>query len=276
MAATTDTEGEAGMLRWLARIRAWLAPAAVILVLAVLLPPGGSYARQYAFIQALQFVIFAVAAPALLVLGAPWASPGNAGRPRPGSRLTAALAGRPVRAGRSADRVAVARLLAFIALAVTWRLPVVLNALAAIPGLAAAEMVTLVAAGCGVWLELARPNPARRPADPLRAAIAALAMWTIWVIAYVTGMSQVTQAPAHAQAAARTLSVAADRQLAAGIMWAVPAIFFLPAIYAILVSWIGKREALGQSPGPARSPRSSLPGLGVPPRPPRGWRSPPD
>jgi cytochrome c oxidase assembly factor CtaG len=264
------------VLKWLARIRPWLAPVAVILVLAVLLPPAGSYARQYAFIQALQFVIFAVAAPALLVLGAPWASPGDAGRAGPGSRLVAGLADRRVPAGRSADRVAVARLLAFIALSIAWRLPVVLNALAATPGLAAAEMVTLVAAGCGVWLELARPNSTRKPAGPLRAAIAALAMWTIWVIAYITGMSQVTQAPAHAQAAARTLSVAADRQLAAGIMWAVPTIFFLPAIYAIFVGWIGKREALGQSPGPARSPRSSLSGLGIPPRPPRGWRSPPD
>jgi Cytochrome c oxidase caa3 assembly factor (Caa3_CtaG) len=262
------------VLKWLARIRPWLAPAAVILVLAVLLPPAGSYARQYAFIEALQFVIFAVAAPALLVLGTPWASPDDAGRAGPGSRLVAGLPGGRARTDRSADRVAVARLLVFIALAVIWRLPAVLNALAAIPGLAAAEMLTLVAAGCGVWLELARPNSARKPAGPLRAAIAALAMWTIWVIAYVTGMSQVTEA--HVQAAARTLSVAADRQLAVGIMWAVPAIFFLPAIYAILINWIGTREGLGQSPGPARSPRPSFPGLGIPPRPPRGWRSPPD
>ena len=60
------------MLTWLARVRPWLALAGVILALGTLLPPTGSYARQYAFAGSLQFVIFAVVAPALLVLGAPW------------------------------------------------------------------------------------------------------------------------------------------------------------------------------------------------------------
>jgi hypothetical protein len=44
--------------------------------------------RQYAYAQALQFLIFAVAGPALLVLDTPWRSrpptwrPGSGGRPR--------------------------------------------------------------------------------------------------------------------------------------------------------------------------------------------------
>ena len=101
----------------------------------MLLPPAAGYARQYAFAQALQFVIFAVAGPALLVLGTPrrTRSPdrpsGRSGRPhRPGARATIALA-------------------AFIAAAITWRLPVTVNALARDPALAAAEMITLLAAG---------------------------------------------------------------------------------------------------------------------------------
>ncbi|MGO8891761.1 MAG: hypothetical protein ACLP8X_09360 [Streptosporangiaceae bacterium] len=52
----------------LARARFWPGIAAVILITIVLLPAAG-YARQYAFAQAPQFVIFAVAGPALLVLG---------------------------------------------------------------------------------------------------------------------------------------------------------------------------------------------------------------
>ena len=60
------------MLTWLARVRPGLALAAVVVALGTLLPPAGSYARQYAFAGSLQFVIFAVVAPALLVLGAPW------------------------------------------------------------------------------------------------------------------------------------------------------------------------------------------------------------
>ena len=61
------------MLIWLARCRSWLALAAVVLILGMLLPPVGTYARQYAFAEALQYVLFAVAVPALLVLGSPCA-----------------------------------------------------------------------------------------------------------------------------------------------------------------------------------------------------------
>ena len=39
------------------------------------------------------------------------------------------------------------RLAAFIAVAITWRLPATVNALAREPALAAAEMITLLAAG---------------------------------------------------------------------------------------------------------------------------------
>ena len=40
----------------------------------MLLPPVAAYAWQYAYGQALQFLIFAVAGQALLVLGTPWRS----------------------------------------------------------------------------------------------------------------------------------------------------------------------------------------------------------
>ena len=60
------------MLSRLPRGRIWLAIAAVILVTLSLVPPAGSYARRYVFAESLQFVLFATAVPALLVLGAPW------------------------------------------------------------------------------------------------------------------------------------------------------------------------------------------------------------
>jgi hypothetical protein len=37
---------------------------------------------------------------------------------------------------------------------VVWRLPPELDALARLPGLAVAEAITLLAAGCGLWLEI--------------------------------------------------------------------------------------------------------------------------
>ena len=49
-------------------------------------------------------------------------------------------------------------LAAFIAVAITWRLPATVNALARDPALAAVEMITLLAAGTGLWLELANAS----------------------------------------------------------------------------------------------------------------------
>ena len=173
----------------LARARFWPGIAAVILITIVLLPPAAGYARQYASAQALQFVIFAVAGPALLVLGAPW-------RTRSPDRPS----GRGGRSRRPGAR-AIVVLTAFIALAIIWRLPATVNALARNPALAAAEMITLLAAGTGIWLELtsAPQGPGRLP-RPARAAMAAAAMWTIWVLAYLTGIFGASWFAAYHQA----------------------------------------------------------------------------
>lgn len=244
------------MPSWLARGRIWLALAAVVLIVGMLLPPFGTYGRQYALAEALQYVVFAVAAPALLVLGSPW-------------RL-AALSRR-----LGATR-AMAVLVVFIALAIAWRVPVLLNALARDGGLAVAEMVTLVTAGSAVWLGLVQSPPLLpRLSRPQRAAMAAAPMWTIWVLAYIMGMSRVGWSAAYSHAAGRGLSTAADQQFAAGLMWAVPALCFLPVIYGVIIPWLrdsGDPDEEFREVG-AGSPLDS--GLSAVPRPPRGWRSPP-
>jgi cytochrome c oxidase assembly factor CtaG len=243
----------------LARARFWPGMVAVILIAIMLLPPAAGYARQYAFAQALQFVIFAVVGPALLVLGIPQPV-------RSRDRLT----GRGGSSRRPGARAAVV-LAAFIAAAVTWRLPATVNALARDPALAAAEMITLLAAGTGIWLELtgAPPGPGQLP-RPARAAMAAVAMWTIWVPAYLTGMSGASWFAAYHHGAPGGLSAAADQQIAVAILWAVPALCFLPVLYVTVIAW------LGGSTSPARTghprPSSSTPAGW--PRPPRGWRSP--
>ena len=225
----------------------------------LLLPPAAGYARQYAFAQALQFVIFAVAGPALLVLGipqpvrSPGRPPGRGGRPRrPAARATMALT-------------------AFIAAAITWRLPATVNAHARDPALAVAEMITLLAAGTGIWLELANaPRGPGQPPRPARAAIAAAAMWTIWVLAYLTGMSGASWFAAYHQGAPGHLGAAADQQIAVAILWAVSALCFLPVLYVTLLAW------LGGGAGPAGNDRPAASGSMSAgwPRPPRGWRSP--
>jgi cytochrome c oxidase assembly factor CtaG len=244
----------------LARARFWPSIAAVILIIIMLLPPVAGYARQYAFAQALQFVIFAVAGPALLVLSAPQrirlpGRPlGQGGRPRPpGLRAAIALA-------------------VFIAVVITWRLPATVNALARHPALAAAEMITLLTAGTGIWLELtgAPPGPGQLP-RPARAAMAAVAMWTIWVLAYLTGMSGASWFAAYHHAAPGGLSAAADQQIAVAILWAVPALCFLPVLYVTVIAWLGGSSTTPAGTGHPAASGSAPDGW---PRPPRGWRSP--
>lgn len=256
------------------RLRPWLTVVAALLTLAMLVPPAGTYARQYAFVQALQFVIFAVAAPALLVVGAAggkpavYAWPGRlAGRVLHGA--LGRISGQIGHPGESAAvSLAALRLLTFMALVVVWRLPAATRALAGTPPLALLEMLTLEAAGLALWLELAGRNTGKpRVSRPLRAALAALSMWTIWIIAYVTGMSS-------ARASGSALGTVTDQQIGVAIMWAVPAICFVPVVYALMISWLGEREDPDRELREADGRGSLVGGLAGAPRPPRGWRLP--
>ncbi len=251
-------DDRSAVARLVRRARPWLPTLGVVLAFVSVLPPAATYARQYAFAGALQFAVFAVLAPGLLGLG----MPSRAARPQllacedAGMRLPPA-------------RVAAWRLLPFIGLVIIWRLPAVLDALARYPALPAAELVTLAGTGLGLWRAIAgrtEPEPLPRP---LRAAMAAAAMWTIWIIAYITGMSAASLTPRNA-AAARALGSAADRQIAAAVLWAVPAICFAPVVYYLLVIWLGDRdkqedEHLALT---GQGPAGLIPGR----RPPRGWR----
>ena len=271
-----------------ARARPWPTAAAGVLALLAVLPPVSGYARQYAFVQALQFVMFAVVVPAVLVLGItsrpgpavrrttdPDAPPGRWERAvSPTLRLLAGTAGHWADADRRAVRAAAAKVLFFVALVVTWRLPMVLDALARYPALVAAELVTLVCAGSAVWADLVAATPLSQPLPrPLRAAIAAVATWSIWVVAYVTGMSGAASASSGRNADA--LNPATARQLGVAVMWAVPAIFFVPVVYAMLIRWIGERDDPDAELRAAAPSGFSVTDLSHRPRPPRGWRSPP-
>lgn len=237
-----------------AAARPCLAVVAAAGVAGLLAPPAASYARQYAWFQAVQFAVFAVAAPALLVLGLP----SRSRRPP------------PVKGWPPASR-AITRLTLFIVAVIAWRLPAALNMLATSPGLVLAEMVTLVAAGAGVWLELTDRTAGNSLIRPGRAAVAALSMWTIWIIGYITGMSRASWPSEYRDPAVRAIGIAADQQIGVAILWAVPAVCFAPLIYALLITWLGERYDPDRELREASESRTAPGGL---PRPPRGWRSP--
>jgi cytochrome c oxidase assembly factor CtaG len=235
------------------RLRTWLAAAGAVLAVGVLVPPVGTEARRYVFAQAVQFVVLAIVAPALVVLGAPWRTG------RAGSWL-----GR-VRSDHPAMARCLAILVGFIAIALAWRLPAAVNALVRHPALTIVEAVTLIGAGCALWLELVESPPLRpRISRPLRAAFAALPMWSMWASAYVMGFSRAAWFTALAHRGG--LSTVADQQIAAGLLVAGAGLSFVPVVYVSLMTWLRDSARAGDEFRTASGP--------VLPRPPRGWRLP--
>src|SRR5262245_12468024 len=185
--------------------------------------------------------VFAMAAPALIVLGAPWRL----------LRLSGAAAPEPGQPGAAPlDRLAAARrhqtsflraagfLAVFVAVSVAWRLPPVMDALARHPVLVVPELVTLLAAGTGLWLELVTSPPfAPRLPNPHRAAVAALAMWSTWAAAYALGLAN--HAVFHAyDGPGGALSAVADQQITVALVWAVSAGCFVPVVFVAMLAWL--------------------------------------
>jgi cytochrome c oxidase assembly factor CtaG len=210
-----------------ARGRPWLAAAGTALIVAGLAIEG--LARRYVVAESAQFVVFAMVAPALMVLGAPW---------------------RLLRLSGPLDRLATARrrqtsflraggyLLVFIGIGVAWRLPPVMDALARHPVLVLPELVTLLAAGTGLWLELVPSPPlAPRLPRPHRAAVAALAMWSTWAVAYVLGLSNHGVFHGY-DPAGGALSAVADQEITVALVWAVSAFCFVPVVFVTLLTWL--------------------------------------
>ncbi len=200
--------------------------------------------------------------PALVVLGAPWRlarlSHGN------GADVSYRVDGH----GGPADRLATSRhrhpgfvravafLTIFAGASIAWRLPVAVDALARRPALSPLKMVTLLAAGTGLWLELVDSPPlAPRLPRPQRAAVAALAMWTIWILAYVLGFSHV--AWYHAYAHGNGLSPVADQEVATITLWAVGRTARIPTTNSGGSS-AGRAGAPGSKAGIARRAAGTL------------------
>jgi Cytochrome c oxidase caa3 assembly factor (Caa3_CtaG) len=232
--------------------RPWLAAAGIALIVACVVPPLSVLARRYLFVESVQFCAFALAAPALIALGAPW-------------RLA------PETRRRQVSFVAtLSYLIAWVMLCVIWRLPSVLDELARHPVLVLPEAMTLSAAGLGLWLDLvpapldlapapldlvpapldlapapldlvpapaaAQPSAPRR-ARPERALIAALAMWSLWAIAYVLGFAHDSVVHAYDQAGSH-LGTVADQEITAFLLWAAAGAAFTPVVFTVLFAWL--------------------------------------
>lgn len=209
------------------RSRPALAAAAAVLLVTALVPPLSSDARHIEALEALQFALLALGVPVLVVLAAPWPHRSAVGR------LAEARRRHPDSA-RS-----VVYLILEAGVVVAWRIPASVDALARHGWLAPVEAVTLVGPGIGLWLELVESAPFRpRLPRPKRMAVAAVAMWTIWVTAYLVGLSHTSVYRAYAHIPGADLSVPADQAVATGVLWCTSLCAFVPVIFSNLMVWL--------------------------------------
>jgi cytochrome c oxidase assembly factor CtaG len=206
----------------------------VVLVAVVLVPPVAGYARHYDWVEALQFVVLALAAPGLFVAGAPWEWIGL---------------GRPARALAGARRRHPERLRAFavvglaLAFDVAWRTPAAVDRLHGGGGFVYLEAASLFVPAVGLWLECVPSDPlVPRSSRPVRIALVAVSMWTFWIVAYLIAMSRSDFYPAYRHTAGRGLSLIADQQIATGVMWAVAGLCFVPLVFQNLLQWLRSEE----------------------------------
>jgi len=243
----------------------WFFFAGIVVALMALVPPIGAWARHWVTAQAVQFSLLGFVVPPLVVLGlapatrerlAAW--PPLPVRGEPASRASRAALGTGGSERGSSDRFqdrpgrgifdpAAARawivLAVFVGLLAVWRSPGVVDTLARREWLVLLEAATLIVSGCALWLNLMDSGASVKGAGrPRRMTIAALAMWSIWALAYMVGFSGHPMFPAFQHGPGAALSALDDQELAVGVLWAVPALAMMPVVFVNLVRWLRSQE----------------------------------
>lgn len=220
---------------WVPGFRRVLSVAGVALVVLALVPPVWGWSLKYGFVQSLQFCIFAFAAPAVVVAGAPW------------RRLTG-RAGWVARwnARRVRDRAQLRTLWAgasVIGTTIFWRIAPVVNATVRHSWLVPVEALTLFVPSVLVMMELVESPPfAPGISRPYRIGVTAVMMWSVWIVAYLAGMSHASWYTAFHHVAGAGVSAVADQQLSTGVVWFVSAAVYVPIVFWNLMHWLQSDE----------------------------------
>lgn len=225
----------------------------LVLWILALVPPVLSWAGRYEFVQALQFSLFCLIVPYLLVAGGPWRwlgltsdepfqidSDGKLVAPKHLRRFDVVARSMMNHKGH---RRAVVFVLLFMADVILWRLSPVVDTLVHNSWLAIIESLCLVVVGALLWVELVVAPPFEPSATrPYRIGVAAVAMWTLWVIAYLMAMGQGSWYPAFHYGVGHWPSAWLDQLLTTGLIWFVSAGAFLPVIFSNLNQWLKSED----------------------------------
>lgn len=202
------------------------------------MPPLMTEGRRYELVETVQFAMAALGVPALFVVGYPFERLGR-GRRGWGSRLRVQLEHRAERRRRHPGLArALVPMIIDAALVVAWRTPELMDALAQHRWLVVVEVATVVPVGVLLWLELvASPPFSPRVPRPWRAVVAALIMWTIWIVSFIIGFSHVSWYVAFHHST-QGMSAGADQEISTGILWMSAFATYLPVVFGDVMGWL--------------------------------------
>jgi putative membrane protein len=228
----------------------------LLLVVLALVSPMGYWSYRFIWVRNTQDVVLAIVAPALIVLGAPWLplrdGLGLGGRRHhPGEDGSA-----PAAAGDSEDAdqagsgrpgwraLPICVTAAFCVVWWGWHLPGPFDAALSSPLIYAAQVVTYLAAGIGLWLQLigSRPlSPQLAPLNRIALVLAVAVSGTVLglIRAYGPGVAY----PAYLGLGRHAAAVVSDQQAGGAILWVFPLIPFSIVAVALAVRWLEDEES---------------------------------
>jgi putative membrane protein len=244
----------------------------LLLALLALVSPAGYWADRFLWIHALQFILLAVAATGLMVLGAPWQALRQAIRPRARPDREPVTAPVPGQSRAIRPRLPVRYPVAAIAVVnviwAGWQLPALSGAARGNTAVALAYHLTIVAAGLLFWLQLIGSRPLTPAAPPLRRlalVVASVGVATIGGMVLVFGSAVLY--PGYANQWHHVMTVLDDQQLSGAVFWMGMLPPLIVAAVALLTRWLGEEESADLSAGldrlltPRKNAWSARPGI---------------
>lgn len=273
-ATGTALPGRPGRPRPRAQVaRAVAYQAGLLLALLAVVSPMGYWSYRFIWVRNLQDVVLAIAAPALIVLGAPWRPLRQGlvlgGRlSRTDQRTAGAAAGdqpvgdEPVGDEPAGDEpagrtwppgwraVPILVTVVFCAIWWLWHLPAPFDAALRSSALYAVEVVSYLTAGILLWLQLIESPPLRPQLAPLRRVVLVLAVATSGT---VLGLIRVYSAglvyPAYLGFRHHVLSVVADQQVGGAVLWVIPLVPLSVLAGALAIRWLQDEESEATAAG---------------------------
>lgn len=225
--------------------------AGLLLVVLAVVSPMGYWSYRFIWVRNLQDVMLAIVAPALIVLGAPWRplrrglgrrghqQEGGAGAGDDGGEMTGTGSALPGWQARPVLAAAV-----FCVIWWVWHLPGPFDSALHSSVIYAVEMISYLAIGTLLWLQLMGTRPLAPPMAPMRTAalVVAVAAATT-VLGVMRTFSPGVTYPAYLGPSHHLLSVVSDQQVGGGVLWVIPLVPFSILMVALVFRWLKDEES---------------------------------